>query len=457
MTPAVFVAIILLVIIARGGNVVEAWPLAWAVMALIVAINLRRLVWRERYLLVLATTIAGLVIWIDPNPKQNLSAALNQGAFLMAFVVVLGILRAVADTSPSIASLGAYLTQQPTGRRYSALYLGTGIMQVLFNIGVVSFLIPLIQRGIEKARPNDPLNPVREQRQVTAMQRGFAWGVVWSPTALAPLALFELLPGVDRLTWIGMGLCVFLALLVVGRIEDTIRFRSYRPAMKIVAPVFPRHAAMGFIATCTTLLGLAEVVAWIFDETIVFGLLTACPILTICWIVVQSRGLGMSADQVSDRLKDMYHVQLAQSGNLAIALACSGFMGRAAGLLVPSDALADVLRLHAMPDWILLSALPVVLCAFSSFGFSPLMMAIFFGSLFGGMTELPTDATQLALAISCGWGLAMTASPFATVILMINRLGNISIGKLTYGWNGVFSVLSILSMTVIFYALAGVS
>jgi hypothetical protein len=67
------------------------------------------------------------------------------------------------------------------------------------------------------------------------------------------------------------------------------------------------------------------------------------------------------------------------------------------------------------------------------------------------MSVLPADATLIAVAISCGWGLSMTASPFATVILMINRLGKIPVSRLTYGWNGVFSGLSVLVMTAIFY------
>jgi hypothetical protein len=30
------------------------------------------------------------------------------------------------------------------------------VLAVLFNVGVVSFLVPLIQRGIEHATPGDP-------------------------------------------------------------------------------------------------------------------------------------------------------------------------------------------------------------------------------------------------------------------------------------------------------------
>lgn len=451
MTPALFVVLIILVVFARGADIAAVWPFAWGVMAILVVIHLRQLAWRERYLLALSTCIAVLVFVFDATPIQNMHAALNQAAFLVAFVVVLGVLREAAVSSPSIATLGAYLTQQPTQRRYGALYLGTGVMQVLFNIGVVSFLIPLIQRGIETARPGDLLNPIREQRQVSAMQRGFAWGVVWSPTALAPLALYELLPGVDRLLWISMGLGLFLLMLVLGVVEDTIRFRAHRAVSVVVPPIFPVTAAIGFTATFVSLLSLAEFSAVFFNETIVFGLLLACPIMTIGWIAIQSRTLPDARRVALGRLQEIYSVQMGQSGTLAIALGCSGFMGRAAGILVPSDDFAIFFGLHTTPDWIVLSILPVALCVFSMFGFSPLMMAIFFGSLFGGMSVLPADATLIALAISCGWGLSMTASPFATVILMINRLGKIPVSRLTYGWNGVFSGLSVLVMTAIFY------
>jgi len=203
------------------------------------------------------------------------------------------------------------------------------------------------------------------------------------------------------------------------------------------------------LGTCAGLLGLAEGVAFALDETIVFGLLVACPLVMIGWIYMQ-----FGRADAGGELRNIYTIHMGQSGNLAILLACSGFMGRAAGILVPSDGLAHALNLYSMPDWVLLSGLPIALCAFSAFGFSPIMMAIFFGSLFGGMTELPADVTLIALAISCGWGLSMTSSPFATVILMINRLGNVPMLHLTMKWNLTFNILSVVGLIGIFYYLA---
>ena len=90
---------------------------------------------------------------------------------------------------------------------------------------------------------------------------------------------------------------------------------------------------------------------------------------------------------------------------------------------------------------------------FSLLGVSPIMMAVFFGSILGGIPILPVDPTLVALAVSAGWALSMTSSPFATVVLLISKLNNYSTIKLTLIWNWLFSLLAIFVLCVIFFFL----
>ena len=133
---------------------------------------------------------------------------------------------------------------------------------------------------------DDPLNPIRERRQVSALLRGFAWCVIWSPTAVAPLALMELIPGVDRKLWILLGAVLFLLFMILGATEDRIRFRAYRPRAKQVKPVFPAHAALMFAVACAWLFVLAILVSQLLDDTIIFGLMAVCPVMLVGWITV---------------------------------------------------------------------------------------------------------------------------------------------------------------------------
>ncbi|MEX5728776.1 hypothetical protein Ga0609869_002129 [Rhodovulum iodosum] len=450
---ATLLATMALVLAARLFASDALWHLAWGAVAATLFCTAPRLRLREFYLLALSLVIAAVVWATREDRVEILTAALDQAGFLMVFILLLALLREAAVTSPSVGELGAFLTRQPAGRRYAALYSGTAFMAVIFNIGVVSFLVPLIQRGIARANTTDGRDAIRERRQISAMLRGFAWSVIWSPTALAPLALMELIPGVDRLRWIGWGLVVFALVLALGWAEERWRFRAYRPTGAIRPLPMPPAAAARFAASCGWLLGLSWIIAELRGESVVFGLMVSCPIMLVGWLVAQN-GIGPTGRRATAaRLREILIDTIPASGPIAVTLAASGFLGRAGAGVVPGDALVAALHLDTMPDWMLLAAIPVVLSLFSLLAFSPIMMAIFFGSLFGGLTEMPADPTLIALAISCGWALSMTFSPFATVVLLIQRISGIPALRLTLGWNVAFTVLSAALLAVFFAAI----
>lgn len=442
-----------LVLIARLIGRDWLWYIAWTSMAGTVSVTLSKLRMREFYLLGLSGLIATYIWNTREDHAEMLNGALDQAGFLMVFILLLAMLREAAMTSPSIADLGAFMTRQKPGRRYVTLYSGTGFMAVIFNVGVVSFLVPLIQRGIAQVNAQDGRDQLRERRQVSAMLRGFAWSVVWSPTALAPLALMELIPDVDRVKWIALGFVAAVFALLIGWAEDKWRFRHYKPSGNAVALPLPTRALFLFFATCTWLLGLTALVSEITGDSMVFGLMVSCPLMLVGWLVVQN-GFGTeSRKTIQSRLREILFQSVPQSAAIAVTLACSGFLGRAGAGIVPGNELVNMLGLYDMPDWFLLATIPIVLCLFSLLAFSPIMMAIFFGSLFGNLQTLPADPTMIALSISIGWAVSMTFSPFATVALLTQRVSGIRASQLTLNWNLMFSVLVILFLFPFFLSL----
>lgn len=434
----------------------------WIIAGCVVLAARRSMGLREVYLLALSAVLtACLIIWGN-HPARDIGAALDQATFLMSFILLMGLLHEAASTSPSVESCGRYLTQQPAGRQYPALYTGTGVMAVLFNLGVVSFLVPLVRRGIAAATPGDAQNSVRERRQISAVLRGFAWSVVWSPTAIAPLAVVELIPGVNRPLWIGLGFGIYLAMLVLGAIEDRLRFRAFLFDKNRLASPFPLIAAALFFTACAVMFAMTLIAMWLTGESVVFGLMLACPAMLAGWLAVQYlQPVGQEMIAVrralratGQRLHHIVTVNLPKSAAIAVTLGCSGFVGRAAATLMPADSLATGLGIYAMPDFVLLSLIPVLLSLLSLLALSPIMMAVFFGSLFGSLDIMPASPTLIALSISCGWALSMTFSPFATVVLLIDRVAGISPRRLTWGWNLTHAGLSALALVPIFALLA---
>ena len=456
LLSVVLVSVMAFELMARAAGLRLFQDAAWMAMGCVVLLSWRKLRLREFYLLSLVVLLSALSIVRSPDPVTELRQALDQATFLMAFILLMGLLHAAAVTSPAVAACGEYLTRQPPARRYYALNVGTALLGVLFNLGVVSFLVPLIQRGIASATPGDPLNPIRERRQVSALLRGFAWCVVWSPTALAPLAVAELIPAVNRLVWIQYGVVLFVIVLLLGAFEDRWRFRKLRPSGPRQALAMPWRAAARFAAACGWLFGLTAIISFFAGDTIISGLLLAIPFMVLGWLAVQA-GYPAAGDRqaLARRAGHIVFAELPHSAPVAITLACSGFIGRAAAGQVSAPALAEILRLDMMPDFVLLSLIPPVLSLMSLLALSPIMMAVFFGSLFAALPVMPADPTLIAFSISCGWALSMTFSPFATVVLLIDRISGIPARRLTWDWNLAFSLLCAAALVPVFALLTG--
>jgi hypothetical protein len=331
-------------------------------------------------------------------------------------------------------------------------------MSVLFNLGLVSILTPLIQKGIEQDRGNPSLMKLREQRQITAMLRGFAWCVVWSPTAIAPLAVFELIDGISRQLWTAYGIVFALVMFGLGWAEDQWRFRDIKrqPSSSDIIP-FPTSAFLQFGLILTILFGMAVILSLLFDDSIVFGLLISCPLVMLGWLYQQTKNKPRKErfPAFVKRLDEISFVALPKNHQIMITLAASGFIGRIGAGMIPAENLANTLGLYVMPDYLFLSLLSIAMIPVSYLGVSPIMMAVFFGSILGALPLLPADPTLVALAISSGWAVSMTTSPFATVVLMISRLNNISPLLLTLRWSGIFSALALCLISAMFFVITG--
>ena len=449
LTAAALIIVMASELVSLAFGFEAARYVAYAAMLAVVPLTLHRLGVREAYLLTLCSVLTGLIwLWHDA-PAVALVTALDQAVFLMAFIMLVGLMQQAAMTSQAILECGTFLTRQRAGRRYFSLFLGTHLMAQLFNLGVVSLLAPLIRRGTEDA--SDPLNPVRERRQLNSMLRGFAWAVVWSPTAVAPLVLMTLLPGAERGPWMVAGLVIAFAVMMIGWVEDRWQFRNYQPAAGAVSPPFPVRAYLDFAIVCLVLLLITLSAMVLVGQTVVFGLMVASPIILVGWLIAQNDGAWGPARA---RIGEIALGHLPSAAPLAVTLACSGYVGRAGAALIPAAEWAEALGLEAWPGWLFLLSLSVGVAVSSQFALSPIMMAVFFGSLIAAVPELPTDVTWAALAISCGWALSMTASPFATVVLMVVGTTGHTGRELAWVWNWRFSLLATLFLGFAFWLLA---
>ena len=406
---------------------------------------------REAYLLGLSAVLLGLLAWTHPDPVGAALAAVDQAVFLMAFILCVSLIQEAALTSHSVAALGFFLARQPGGRRFFGLFNGTMIMAVVFNIGTLSLLAPLIKRAAQQAA-DDPLTPVRERRQLNAVLRGFAWSVVWSPTAIAPLALMGLMDGIDRPRWIILGLGLALVMLAIGWLEDRLAWRNHTAAAQGLPPVqaapLPWRAFWRFLGVVMGLGLLTGAFIVMHGLGVPAAMMGAAPVIMVIWLLVQGGDVTARVWQIATR-------GLPASAPAAVTLACSGFVGIAGAALVPAEQVADAIGLDDVPAWIFLLGTTLAVTALSQLALSPIMMSVFFGAVLGSLPSLPADVTLTALAVATGWAVSTTWSPFASGVIFLTRVTGHPGTRLTYRWNSVFTGLSVVVLAFAYWIMTG--
>ncbi len=322
-----------------------------ACLVLCIAIGQRQIGWRERGLLAAALSVTAVALATLPAPAVLVEQSLQRAVFLAAFMILIALLRVGAGGSSAVLALGDYLTRQPPGRRYLAIHTGSHAMGVLLNFGTLSLFGPLIVRGVEATRKDEPAAAaVREQRQLSALMRGFSWVIAWSPTAVAQALIPVAVIGADPLALAGMGAAVAAAMLPLGWLNDRIVGRRARRRLAREGKLptglrreFPRAAAVRFSLVCLTLIGGCALVVLASGVTVIVALMPMAPLVTLAWLRVQARAArraGKDPDEggsFAARVRELATVSIPHSMPEALTLATGGYCGlMLAGLLEPA-------------------------------------------------------------------------------------------------------------------------
>jgi len=427
-------------------------------------IGWRRLRLREGYLLTICLVLLGLA-WLQlPQARSLLLQGVDRAGFLAAFILLMGLLREGGITSPAVLQCGTYVTQQPPQWRFLAVFLGSHFFSVLINLGSLSLLAPIIQRGVRgdnlQREDLDEIALVRERRQLTALLRGFAWILVWAPTAVTQAVLPTLIPGVDHGRLLATGLVVAAIMLAVSWAEDALRWWPLRRRLRASGKLpqrqklaLPRGALLRLGAVSALLFGLTLLFTRLGGVLLVGGVMLAAPLVLLVWVFSQQKAAGPGARLAGSlrRLADVAAIGLPTFLREAVSLGAAGFIGTVAAALVPAGQVAEVLSVAAMPGWIFLSILSLLVWLGGQIALSPITMAVFLGSLVASLGTIPVDPTLAVLAIAAGTAICTTGAPFASGTLMLARASGYSGVELTWKWNFAYT-LTTTAMLAIVYA-----
>ena len=392
-----------------------------------------------------ALTGAACLLIVGLYPRENGQAdilfALDRAAFFAAFIYLVTLLKEAAARSNSVLELGTFLTKQPPGRRYYAIAFGGHFVGVLLNFGAISLLTPLIQRGARTAATPE-LSARLEQQQISALLRGFSWILMWSPTALAQVVMFTAFPQINVGIVISLGIASSIVMILLGRIEDRIRWRKVIVPVQTAHPILPRQAAWRFFLICALLIGLTIAVIVVANVSAAIALMLVAPFVMTIWLLEQEYDKRLSST-LAKTTKLLGQILLQSSnvlGRSAVTLGAAGFIGEAAAKLAPVDLLAHSLEVLNIPAWALLISLPVIITLCGQIALSPILVVVFLSSVLNQLPVLPADPNLIVFALGAGWALSMTASPNASATLLISGISGIAPTTLTWKWNGTYAL-----------------
>ncbi len=471
--PPRLIGWVMLVLVA-AELVVLYWSASGAAVlpqGLVVALPLlawRFLRLREIYLLAICFILVALA-WFTGKPVAALSLeGLSRSAYLASFILLMALLREGALTSPAVLEVGTFLTRQPSSRRFFTVFGAGHFFAILINLGALSLLAPIIQRGVRAdipaGEPLDDIGQVRERRQLSAALRGFSWFLVWAPTAVTQAVLPTLMTGIDPVRLIVTGLGLTLLMLGVSWAEDSLRWRGFRKKLKsegrlplATATRLPAAAARNLGFVCLALFGLSMVFTALADVSIVTGVMLAAPVVVVAWVFVQQSESAVrpAMKAAAGRLDEIAFEAMPGYVREAVFIGCAGFIGTLAAKLVPAADVAAWIGLSGQPGWLVLWALAVAVWVFGQVGLSPIAVAVFLGSLVAELPDMPVDMTLAALAIAAGTAVASTGAPFSSGALMLARATGYSSFTLTWRWNGPYTLIAMAVLAPVYAVLAG--
>ncbi len=438
----------------------DLWTMRIAIVSLLafLAVGQGAIQTRERILIAVAVILTVVDLSVDPSAPATITGALAQASFLAAFMILIGVLKDAAVTSASVRDLGEYVTRQKPSRRYGAIATGAHTLTALTNVGALALLTPLIQAGVAAGRAaGDPpfISAIKERRQITAMQRGFAVVIIWAPTTVTQALLITMFPGAAATTILVAGLGLAILWMGVGWLEDLVRWRATLktltqtgglPQRRPPLPA-PRGAMADLVAVILALLVAVVVAAQAFDTEVVPALMMVAPLVTVGWIATQNAGLGArAAGVVRRRAVGLLTRTVPQSAPEAVTLAAAGYVGAMLAAVVPPEAVAWTLEFGPVGQFAVVAVLPIAIVALAQVAVTPIVFSVFIASAFADLGALPGPPALMILSIAAGWSLSLTCSPYTAGPLILRRLSGLDPFDLAWGWHWAYNAAAYLTL-----------
>jgi hypothetical protein len=450
----VLLVLVAIVVTLDEWDLHGAYVLIPFLVAALVALLAVRVARSRQAFVLAALALTGIAMAVLSDWQQTVLRALGSAGFIAAFFAALTTLRNVAESSPSIRAAGTFLAEQPPGRRYAALTVGSHLFALLLNYGAISLLGNLATTSAAQ-EPNAEIRRHRTRRMLLAIQRGFISSLPWSPLGFSMAITNALIPGARWAASVPAGFVSAGIIIVTGWALD----RIFKPKLSVPPPPRgPVDGSWGLMRPLLLLLLLLGVtVSVLHTQTgfrIVGIVMLVVPLLSLGWALVQHRG-GALDYGMRDRLVRYVTQELPGTRGEVTLLMMAGYIGTVGGPLLGPVVAGAGIDLAALPTWAVLVLLVWLVPLLGQLGMNPILAVTLFASIIPAPEVLGVTPAAVVAAIAAGWAISGICSPFTATTLLIGSFGGVSALHVGTRWNGAFVAIvgALLSAWVVIYAL----
>lgn len=452
MVGLLLCAIMVLVVCREWGVADWTQPAKPFLVLALVLILMFQVRWSRKAFIAVAVLISAALIAFNPDWRGIITRGLETAAFIGAFFTALSSLRTVAQTSPSIQRAGTFLAGQPPGRRYAALTVGGQAFALLLNYGSLQLLGALATSNAN-AEPNLEIRGHRIRRMLLAIQRAFVSTLPWSPLSFAVAITISVIPDASWSQALLPGLVTSALLAGIGWFLDTM----FKPRLTVTplrsAPVGTWGTMLPLVVLLAVLLVGVVILSTLTQVRVVGIVAVLVPAIAVVWMLIQHRA-DRPLSTTGARIRTyVLHELPGYRGELTL-LMMAGFIGTAGAQLFAPMVQAMGFDPSYLPTWVILVALVWIIPLAGQIGMNPILAVTLIAPLVPAAADLGVEPVALVVAITAGWALSGASSPFTATTLLIGSFAGISATRVGLVWNGAYTLICgvVLSVWVIAFA-----
>ncbi|WP_417228193.1 hypothetical protein [Amphritea sp.] len=398
-----------------------------------------------------AAASSTLLLSLTQDPLNTAATALSRACYFATFLVALTFLRLAAKHSMMVSRCGELVVNQPPALRYGIISYASYIFGIVLNFGVIHLLGQMIAKGntLESAGNLIRIQEKRRQRMSLALLRGFAVLPLASPFSITMTLMLAAIPDLNWLKLLPIGIATAAMLILLGWILDYVQNPHPAPIeAQYKDSTLSWLPAWKFLALILSIFSLAALIERFTPANLSLAIIILSPVFGILWIYLRHYREGKTYKHTYQQIKlELPHEITGLRSEISIMTgAC--FFGIIIADTLPHDTLVQLVEVLHITGTPLAITACVLITLLSHIGLNPIVTVTIIASVLTPAESFELSPELLAIGLMSGWCLAMNSSPVAIPTLLISKITGCLPRIITYRWNVLYTLLSIIGLSV---------